>query len=297
MSASMFIATLIAADRLFRGDISAAEDALRAAGVATAGHRWIEQDKACDILLASGPAAARERLEGLVPGLDAVVQHEALRRRRLLVADMDSTMIGVECLDELADYAGLKGEIAAVTERAMRGEVEFEEALDIRVAMLRGLDEAAIDLCYAERVRVTPGGGELVRTMRREGAYCLLVSGGFARFADRVAEDIGFHCAVSNQLVIEAGRLSGAVRRPIVGAAGKRKALVETAAARGIGLEECLAIGDGANDVPMLEAAGLGVAYRAKPAALAAAAARIDHNDLTALLFAQGYSRKEWAAA
>ena len=286
----MFIATLIAAERLARGDISLAVDALGA----SRGDRWVEEGRACDLLLASDPAAAVATLEGLIPGVDVVVQPEAGRRKRLLVADMDSTMITVECIDELADYAGVRAEVAAVTERAMRGELDFEDALDARVALLQGLDARVIDHCHDQRVRATPGAEALVRTMSANGAYCLLVSGGFSRFADRVAADIGFDAAVSNELLVEGGRLAGSVGKPIVGAAGKRQALLDAAAARQVPLGETLAIGDGANDIPMLCAAGLGIAYHAKPAAAAAADARIVHNDLTALLYAQGYPERDW---
>jgi len=288
----MFIATLIAKERLTRGDISAARDALGGSPE----HEWVEEDRACDLPLGPEAGAARARLEGLIPGVDVVVQPRAGRRKRLLVADMDSTMITVECIDELADYAGLKARVAAVTEQAMRGELDFEAALDARVALLKGLDEAAIDRCHDERVRLTPGARALVGTMRANGAYCLLVSGGFSRFADRVAAQIGFDAAVSNTLHIEGGRLAGTVGRPIVGAAGKWEALVEAAAERGIPLADALAVGDGANDIPMIEAAGLGIAYHAKPAAAAAADARIEANDLSALLFAQGYAMRDWVA-
>ena len=226
--------------------------------------------------------------------MDVVVQGEGARRKRLLVADMDSTMITVECIDELADYAGIKAEVAEVTERAMRGELPFAEALRARVALLKDLDEAVIERCHEERVRIMPGAEALVRTMRREGAQCLLVSGGFSRFADRVAEAIGFTRAISNALGIEDGRLTGTVVGPIVGPEAKRQALLDAAALAEVELPETLAIGDGANDIPMLEAAGLGVAYRAKPKVAAAAAARIDHSDLSALLYAQGYSRADW---
>jgi phosphoserine phosphatase len=287
----LFIATLIAADRLARGDISAAEDALGG----SQGHEWVEAGSACDILLAGGGDAARLALEGLIPGVDVVVQPREGRRKQLLVADMDSTMIGVECIDELADYAGIRAEVAAVTEQAMRGDLDFEAALDARVALLEGLDARVIDHCLAQRVRATPGAEALVRTMAAEGAYCLLVSGGFSRFADRVAADIGFDAAVSNELTIENGRLAGTVARPIVGAEAKRQALLDAAHARQIPLDAALAVGDGANDIPMLKAAGLGIAYHAKPATAAAADARIEANDLCALLFAQGYARKDWA--
>ena len=267
---------------------------MRSVGVEPQGRSWIEEDIACDLLFASAPEPARAALEGLIPGCDVIVQGEAGRRKRLLVADMDSTMITVECIDELADYAGIKDLISAVTERAMRGELDFEAALTERVALLKNLDESVIGRCLEERVAITPGAIPLVRTMRREGARCVLVSGGFTAFADTVAEQIGFDRAISNELQVENGRLTGEVGRPIVGAYAKRDALFDAAALAEIELSEVLAVGDGANDIPMIEAAGLGVAYHAKPAAAAAADARIDHCDLTALLYAQGYARAEW---
>jgi phosphoserine phosphatase len=290
----MFIATLIAKDRLAGGDISAAADALAAAGGAPCGRSWIEGDKACDLLFSAAPGPVRAALEGLLPGVDVVVQGEAARRRRLLVADMDSTMIAVECIDELADYAGLRAEVAAVTERAMKGEILFETALIERVALLAGLDEAAVDRCREQRVRLTPGARALVRTMKRAGALTVLVSGGFTRFAEPVGAEIGFDRVVANRLGVVAGRLSGTVALPIVGAEGKRMALLDAATERRLRPEETLAVGDGANDIPMLEEAGLGIAYRAKAAAEAAADAVIRHNDLTALLYAQGWASSEW---
>jgi phosphoserine phosphatase len=290
----MFIATLIAADRLAGGDISAAEDALRQARIEPNGRSWIEPDTACDLLFGGSPDRARIALEGLTNGVDVVVQGEAGRRKKLLAADMDSTIITVECIDELAGYAGVQAQVADVTERAMRGEIAFEAALAERVALLAGLDEQVLDLCYAERVKLTPGARSLVHTMKRDGAFCLLVSGGFTLFAERVAKAAGFDRTLSNRLGIEAGRLTGRVEGPIVGAAGKRQALLDAAAERDLDLADTLAIGDGANDIPMLEAAGLGVAYRAKPAVVTAAGARIEHAGLTALLYAQGYARSEW---
>jgi phosphoserine phosphatase len=290
----MFIATLIAKDRLSGGDISAAEDRLGAAGVHAFARSWIEDDKACDLLFSQGEDAARVALEGALGAVDVVVQPEAERRRRLLVADMDSTMIQVECIDELADYAGLKAEVAAITERAMRGELDFEGALRARVALLKGLDAAAIDRCREERVRLTPGARALVRTMRGAGAATVLVSGGFTAFAEPVGEAIGFETVLANRLLVADGKLTGEVAPPIVGAATKRQALLDNLATHGLEATASLAVGDGANDIPMIEAAGLGVAYHAKPAAAHAARARIVHNDLTALLYAQGYAREEW---
>jgi phosphoserine phosphatase len=292
--ADVFIATLIAADRLGRGDISAASDALRAVGVEPEPAEWVEPGTAFDLAFERDAEAARSALDGLIESVDVIVQAGANRRRGLLAADMDSTMITVECIDELADFAGVKAEVAAVTEQAMRGELDFEAALDARVALLRGLDAALIDRCREERVRLMPGARTLVQTMRAHGAFTLLVSGGFTRFAEPVAAAIGFEAVASNRLVIEGDRLSGTVEKPIVGAEGKKQAMLWAAAERGIDRGALLAVGDGANDIPMLEAAGLGIAYRAKPAVAAAADARVDANDLTALLYAQGYSRSEW---
>ena len=254
----------------------------------------MEEGSACDLLLDGDPRAARAALEGAFPAIDVIVQLEANRRRRLLAADMDSTMITVECIDELADYAGVKAEVAAVTERAMRGELDFEQALDARVALLKGLEEGMIDRCREERVRLTPGARILVQTMRANGAHTLLVSGGFTRFADPVAAAIGFEEAASNELIVEQGRLAGRVAKPILGAEGKRLAMIAAAGRHGVPLEAALAVGDGANDIPMIEAAGLGIAFHAKPAVAAKADARIDANELTALLFAQGYPRSDW---
>ncbi|MGZ8337198.1 MAG: phosphoserine phosphatase SerB, partial [Allosphingosinicella sp.] len=181
------------------------------------------------------------------------------------------------------------------TEQAMRGELDFEAALDARVALLRGLDEAMIDRCREERVRLMPGALTLVRTMRAHGAFCLLVSGGFTRFAEPVAEALGFDAVAANELLIADGLLEGRVRKPVVGAAGKLQSRLAAARAPGVVAADDLGVGDGANDIPMLQAAGLGVAYRAKPAVAAAAAARIASNDLSALLYVQGYARAAWS--
>jgi phosphoserine phosphatase len=293
----MFIATLIAAGSLTEKIIRDAGRLMMDSGCGPDDFEWIDRGKAASIAFQWRIASARSALEGAFEGLDVVVQPTAFLRKRMLVADMDSTMITVECIDELADYAGVKAEVAEVTERAMRGELDFETALDARVALLKDLDEAMVDRCRAERVRLMPGARTLVQTMRANGAFSLLVSGGFTRFAEPVAEEIGFDAVTSNELLAEQGRLTGMVRKPIFSASGKLEAMTAAAREREIGLEEVLAVGDGANDIPMIRAAGLGIAYRAKPAAAAAADVRIEYNDLTALLYAQGYARKDWVEA
>ncbi len=221
--------------------------------------------------------------------LDWCLQPTAGRRKKLLIADMDSTIINVECLDELADFAGLKAEISAITERAMRGELAFEGALRERVAMLKGLPVTALQQAYDERVRLNPGARTLVRTMAGNGARCVLVSGGFTFFTSRVAQAALFQAHRSNVLIEADGRLTGEVAEPILGREAKLAALQEEAAARQLPLSAAIALGDGANDLAMIEAAGLGVAYRAKPIVAAQADARIEHTDLTTLLFFQGY--------
>jgi len=217
------------------------------------------------------------------------------RRKKLLVADMDSTIINVECLDELADFAGIKAEIAAITERAMRGELEFEPALRERVGKLKGLPLEALQRTYDERVRLNPGARTLVQTMAKHGAHCVLVSGGFAFFTSRVAESAGFHAHRANVLLDDGAHLTGLVQEPVLGRAAKLNALLEQSEAIGIAPSEALAIGDGANDLDMIRAAGLGVAYRAKPVIAAEAHARIDYTPLTTALFFQGYARQDFA--
>ncbi len=234
-------------------------------------------------------------LNGLGGGVDSIVQPEAGRAKKLFIADMDSTMITVECLDELADYAGFKPQVSAITERAMRGELDFVAALDERVALLEGMDADIVTRCHEERVALTAGAVALVRTMKAHGTYTVLVSGGFTLFADRVAAEIGFDRAIANQLEISGGRLTGRVIRPIVDSATKRRVLEEETQRLGLAREETLAIGDGANDLAMIEQSGLGIAYHGKPKLRDAADARIDHGDLSALLYAQGYARKDWA--
>jgi phosphoserine phosphatase len=243
-------------------------------------------------------ASLRARAEAAVRDLpvDVCVQPAEGRRKRLLLADMDSTIIGCECLDELADFAGLKDRIAAITERAMAGELPFEAALTERVALLAGLDLAALTQTYEERVRLNPGAATLVRTMAAHGARCVLVSGGFDFFTARVAAAAGFAAHRANRLLDDGARLTGAVASPILGREAKLAVLNEEAAWLGVALSETLAVGDGANDLAMIEAAGLGVAWRARPIVAARAGARVDHADLTALLYFQGYGADEFAS-
>ncbi|HUE78735.1 MAG TPA: phosphoserine phosphatase SerB [Sphingomicrobium sp.] len=292
----MGIATLIAAGRLDDRLVERALALLRELDPGAAFAAWIDEGDAADLSFSTDAKPARWVLEGL-PGVDVIVQADASRVRNLLVADMDSTIIGQECIDELADFAGLKSEIAAITERAMRGELDFESALRERVARLAGLEEDAIARCLAERVRPNPGAVTLVRTMRAMGASCLLVSGGFLSFAEPVARDVGFDGVRANRLGIEGAVLTGEVDGPIVDAAGKRAALIEARNQMGLQAADVLAVGDGANDRLMIEEAGLGIAYRAKPALAAVADACLDHHGLDALLWAQGIPRREWVTS
>jgi phosphoserine phosphatase len=279
-------------------DFDGLQDALPAALEAVAGTgRTIADtrvlgDGAADVFVDGGELSGlRARAAGALASLpvDICVQPAEGRRKRLLLADMDSTIIGCECLDELADFAGLKAEIAAITDRAMAGELPFEAALTERVARLAGLDLGVLQRAYDERVRLNPGAATLARTMATHGARCVLVSGGFDFFTARVAEAAGFAAHRANRLIDDGARLTGTVALPILGREAKRAALGEEAAALGASLSETLAVGDGANDLAMIEAAGLGVAYRARPIVAARADARVEHTDLTALLYFQGY--------
>ncbi|MBB4839552.1 phosphoserine phosphatase [Sphingomonas kyeonggiensis] len=256
--------------------------------------RWIDEGRAADLEFRMHPDAARAALEGAFPFTDVAVQPAEGRAKKLLIADMDSTMITVECIDELADFAGIKAQVAEVTERAMRGELDFAEALDARVALLKGLSESAIEQCLRERVKLMPGAKALVRTMRARGATCVLVSGGFTRFAEPVGSEIGFHRMIANKLVIADGVLTGEVEKPIVDSATKLDTLLAVRDELGLSASDTLAVGDGANDLAMIREAGLGVAYHAKPIVAAAAGVRVDHGDLTALLYAQGIAKAEW---
>ncbi|WOH79730.1 phosphoserine phosphatase SerB [Bradyrhizobium sp. BEA-2-5] len=264
--------------------------------------QWLFNEVAADIPFESedssrdGIKAIEERLRqarGDLP-IDIVVQPVGARRKKLFLADMDSTMIGQECIDELADFVGVKAHVAAITERAMRGEIEFEPALRERVALLKDLPASVVDEVLARRITLTPGGRTLVATMRANGAYTCLVSGGFTLFTKVVAAKVGFQENRANQLQVADGKLTGEVVEPILGRATKLATLIELTESFDLDDIDSVVVGDGANDLAMIQAAGLGVAYHAKPAVAAAAAARIDHGDLTALLYAQGYRREEF---
>jgi phosphoserine phosphatase len=259
---------------------------------------WLAEGRALDIPFAGDPEDVTASLGEASAAskdwrLDLNVVPRQGRRKKLLVADMDSTIIGCECIDELADMAGLKPQVAEITERAMRGELDFEDAIKSRVALLKGLPLEALARVYAERVRLNPGAKALVRTMRAHGAHCLLVSGGFTYFTSRVAEEAGFDGQTGNRLLDDGKVLTGEVGAPIFGRSAKLEALENKAKALGLELSETLAVGDGANDLGMIQRAGLGIAYHAKPVVAAAADAAINHGDLMALLYLQGYREPE----
>ncbi|SEQ38882.1 phosphoserine phosphatase [Faunimonas pinastri] len=279
---------------------AAAEQARRAvedAGGAPAGADWLSPGEALDLPFSGDPAAvlsaARAAFRDIPVDVNVVAVEK--RRKRLLLADMDSTLIEQECIDELAAEIGVGERVAAITERAMRGEIEFEPALRERVALLEGLATAVTDKVLAERIRVTQGAPAAVATMRRHGAYAALVSGGFTVFAGPIAMRLGFDEFRANQLIVSGETFAGRVNEPILGREAKVEALRDLVARHGLDLSETLAVGDGANDLGMIKLAGLGVAYRAKPAVRAEAAAAIEHGDLTGLLFLQGYRREEFA--
>jgi phosphoserine phosphatase len=280
----MAIATLIAAGRLDDRLIRHALDLWPGAEF----RAWIDEGDAATMTVAVKPVP--------IEGVDIIVQAGEPSVRRLLVADMVSRIIGEECIDELADYGGFKPQVAAITERAMRGELDFAEALKERVALLMGLDAAVIGQCLAERIRINPGAETLVRTMRARGAQTILVSGGFTAFVAPIAERVGFDRFEANLLSVRGGKLTGTTEGRIVDGTVKRDVLIAERERLGLRPDQSLAIGDGANDRLMVEEAGLGFAYKAKPALQAVADARLDHNELSALLWAQGIPRSEWVS-
>jgi phosphoserine phosphatase len=289
----MAIATLIAAGRLDDRLVERALGQLRELDPNAGFLRWIDEGDAADLSFSGDGEAARWVLDSL-DGVDVVVQSDEPRWKRLLVADMDSTIIGQECIDELADYVGLKEKVARITERAMQGELDFPGALRERVRLLAGLDERALKRCLTERVEVTAGAETLVQTMRAGGSSCLLVSGGFLSFAEPIASAVGFDRVKANRLVFTGGKLSGEIGDPIVDAMAKREALIAAREQLGLAREEVMAVGDGANDKLMIEEAGLGIGFRAKPALAEVADAELKHHGLDALLWVQGVRRRDW---
>jgi phosphoserine phosphatase len=260
---------------------------------------WLAPSRSFDIPFDGDPDTVRAALRVIATDdwlLDCNIVAVQNRRKRLLIADMDSTIIGCECIDELADMAGIKPKVAAITERAMRGELDFPSALRARVALLKGLPLEALARVYAERVRLNKGARALTATMRAAGAHTILVSGGFTYFTSRVADDAGFEENQGNRLLDDGKMLTGTVGEPILGREAKLRALVDAVARYGLSFADTLAVGDGANDLDMIARAGLGVAYRAKPVVAAAAGTAIVHGDLTALLYLQGYRANEIAA-
>ena len=292
------VATLISSPAAASLTPEVADTASRALGARAP--RWLAQGVACDIALPDGleaataEAALRQAMSGLP--LDLAVQPERGRRKKILIADMDSTMIDQECIDELAAEVGLKEHVSAITRRAMNGEIAFEPALRERVALLKGLPLAVIDKVIAERITLASGGRQLVATMRGHGAWTALVSGGFTLFTGPVAERLSFDEHQSNTLLADGDVLAGVVADPVLGREAKAEALMAIAARLGVTPADALAVGDGANDLAMIGLAGMGVALHAKPTVAAQARFRVDHGDLTALLYLQGYSSADFAS-
>ncbi|APH72270.1 phosphoserine phosphatase SerB [Aquibium oceanicum] len=293
-----FVATIISSPETAAVTAEAANNAMQAIGASRC--RWLADGIACDIAVPEVPdpsqveTALRDALAGLP--IDVAVQPEDGRRKRLLLADMDSTMIDQECIDELAAEVGLKEHVAAITARAMNGEIAFEPALRERVALLKGLALPVIDAVIAGRITLAKGGRELIATMKRHGAWTALVSGGFTLFTGPVAAKLGFDEHQANTLLHEDGKLTGMVAEPVLGREAKATALRAACERLSIATDAALAVGDGANDLDMLKIAGMGVALHAKPSVAAQARFRIDHGDLTALLYLQGYTSEEFAA-
>lgn len=295
-----YVITIIAGtarQKLDEVDFAAVHEASHAQGFRTGAPHWLSLHTACDIPLMGEASDDRAWVRALADELDQVdvifQPDNAYRRKKLLISDMDSTIIQQECIDELAAEMGIKPQISAITERAMSGELDFEAALVERVALLKGLDEGALERVYQNRIDFMPGAKELVATMRHHGAHCLLVSGGFTYFTSKVCAALGFHGESANVLELADGKLTGTVQMPVLGKEAKLDALNAACKALDIPRAASLGLGDGANDLPMLQASGLGVAYHAKPAVRAATHAGINHGDLRSVLYAQGYADEE----
>lgn len=292
------VATLIAHPS--NAVLSASLGEAAAEAVNAAGLYWLADGIACDIALRDGTdvKTAEQKLRAAVAELpvDLVIQEAETRRKKFLIADMDSTMIGQECIDELADVVGLKDRVAEITARAMNGEIAFEPALRERVALLKGLPISVVDEVIAKRITLTSGGPELIATMRKNGFHTALVSGGFTVFTNPIAARLGFHENRANLLLAEDGILTGKVAEPILGKQAKIDAMIDISARLGISTDDVIAVGDGANDLGMLNLAGSGVALHAKPTVAAQARMRVDHGDLTALLYIQGYRKSDFAS-
>lgn len=290
----MFIVTLLAdpkAPNLDRVTVEALRDAWGGGDV-----RWLNYGIAAEFPVAEVPANRWDVWQGLQGlAVDLVIQPAEGRRKKMLLADMDSTMIQQECIDELADVAGVGARVKEITARAMNGELDFEGALTERVGLLKGLPETVIRQVIDERITFMPGGAELLRTMKADGAYCALVSGGFTAFTGYVAETLGFDENRANVLLIEDGHLTGVPSRPILGREAKVQAFHDISARLGLRPDEVMAVGDGANDLGMLHLAGAGVALHAKPSVAAQCDIRVNHGDLTALLYIQGYAAEDFA--
>ncbi|MEP3247135.1 MAG: phosphoserine phosphatase SerB [Sneathiella sp.] len=278
--------------RPFTNIIEVVEASLSALSVGDMTKDWLEPDKVCDLLFTGDINLST--LPKDLSETDFCLQPQSHRKKKLLLADMDSTIITVECIDELADFAGLKKEVSAITERAMQGELDFDEAFSARVAMLEGLAEPVLQQTFEERVKLTSGARTLIQTMKSNGAYTALVSGGFTFFTSRVRELTGFDMDDSNTLLFEDGKLTGKAALPILNSEAKLNNLNLLIKEKGLMRSESAAIGDGANDIPMIEAAGLGVSFHAKPAAAKAADANIRFGDLTTLLYYQGYKTADF---
>jgi len=296
-TARSLVATLIANPKAMPLDA----DLVRriAAGLGSSRHDWLAPGAACDIDLPEGMAqeAGAKTIQSIIADLpvDVAIQIRSNRRKHALIADMDSTMIDQECIDELAAEINLKDHVAAITARAMNGEIEFEPALRERVALLQGLPASIADQVISERITLAAGGKVLVSTMRAHGCYCALVSAGFTLFTERVAAMLGFDENRANILEVSNGKLTGSVSEPILGSEAKVTALLDIAEKKSIAPADFIAVGDGANDLPMLKTAGSGVALHAKPSVAAAAPIRIDHGDLTSLLYLQGYRERDFS--